>query len=162
MSSVKPIPDGFQTITPHITVRDVVKAIEFYKTAFGAETVGIMYMPDKKTVMHAQIKIGNSPLMMAEEAPQWGSASPLMLGNSPVILHLYVKDVDASFKQAVQAGATPKMPPMDMFWGDRYSQVVDPFGHRWSIATHIKDMTPAEMAKGAEEAFAQMAKGKGC
>jgi uncharacterized glyoxalase superfamily protein PhnB len=157
MSSVKAIPDGFQTVTPHIVVRDVAKAIAFYQAAFGAEQCHVMYMPDGKTVMHAEIRIGNSPVMMAEECPQWGSASPLALGNSPVTLHLYVKDVDTMFKQAVAAGAKPTMPPMDMFWGDRYSKVTDPYGHHWGIATHTKDLTPEEMAKGAQEAFAQMA-----
>jgi PhnB protein len=159
MSSVKPIPDGFTTVTPHLVARDVVKAIAFYEKAFGAERGGIMFMPDGKTVMHAQIRIGNSNLMMAEESAQYGSLSPLTLGNSPVVLHLYVKDVDATFKQAVAAGATVKMPPIDMFWGDRYAQVVDPFGHKWSIATHTKDLTPEQMGKAAEEAMAQMAAG---
>jgi uncharacterized glyoxalase superfamily protein PhnB len=158
MSSVKPIPDGFHAITPHIVVRDVEKAIAFYETAFGAEKICVMHMPDGKTVMHAEIRIGNSPVMMAEESPDGGSVSPLSLGGkNSVTLHIYVKDADATFNRAVAAGATPKMPPTDMFWGDRYGQVIDPFGHRWSIATHVKDLTPEQMGCAAQEAFAQMA-----
>jgi uncharacterized glyoxalase superfamily protein PhnB len=154
--SVKPIPDGFTAVTPHIIVRDVPKAIAFYQAAFGAETKRLHHGPDGKSIMHAEIRIGSAPVMMAEENPQWGSKSPLLLGGTPVTLHLYVKDVDGTFNQATKAGATAAMPPMDMFWGDRYAQVVDPFGHRWSIAAHIKDLTDAEMAKAAQEAFAKM------
>jgi PhnB protein len=150
---------SFHAVTPHIVVRDVVKAIAFYEAAFGAENVHVMFMPDGKTVMHAQIQIGSSPVMLAEECPEWGSMSPLSLGKTPVTLHLYVKDADATFAKAVKAGATPTMPPADMFWGDRYGKVTDPFGHAWSIATHTKDLTPQEMERGAREAFAQMAAG---
>jgi uncharacterized glyoxalase superfamily protein PhnB len=154
--SAKAIPEGFNSVTPHIVVRDVAKALAFYKAAFGAESGAIHYMPDGKTVMHAEMRLGNSTVMMAEENPQWGSKSPLSLGGTPVTLHYYVKDVDACFSQATKVGATAAMPPADMFWGDRYAQVVDPFGHRWSIATHMKDLTPEEMAKAAQEAMAKM------
>jgi uncharacterized glyoxalase superfamily protein PhnB len=158
MSNVKPIPDGYTSITPHIVVRDVVKAIAFYQNAFGAEQVCVHYMPDGKTVMHAEIKIGNAHVLMAAENPQWDCNSPLNLDNkSPVSLHLYVKDVDAAFAQAVKAGATGAMPPVDMFWGDRFSKVVDPFGHRWTIATHVADLSPEEVAKAGQEFFAKMA-----
>jgi PhnB protein len=157
MSNVQVIPDGYHAITPHLVVRDVRKAIAFYKSAFGAEEISLHTMPDGKTVMHGEICIGNSRILMAEENPQWGCVSPLGLGGkSPVSLHLYVKDCDATFNQAVKAGATPAMPPADMFWGDRFSKVVDPFGHQWSIATHIKDMTEAEVAKAGAEFFAKM------
>jgi uncharacterized glyoxalase superfamily protein PhnB len=160
MSSVKPIPDGFHTVSPHIIVRDVPKAIAFYKAAFGAEQEVVHTMPDGKTVMHAQIRIGDSTILMAEEAPQWGCKSPLMLGGTPISLHISVKDADAAFDRAVKAGATVAMPLADMFWGDRYGKVTDPFGHHWSIATHIKDLTEAEVARGAQEAFAKMSCGK--
>ena len=160
MSTVKPIPDGFHTLSPHIVVRDVAKAIAFYQAAFGAEKVHVHYMPDGKTVMHAQIRIGDSPVLIAEECEQWGSKSPLLLGATPVKLHLYVKDADAVFDRAVNAGATVTMPMADMFWGDRYGMVVDPFGHQWSIATHTKDMTPDEMARAAQDAMVRMAAGK--
>jgi PhnB protein len=157
MSDVKSVPGGYHTVTPHMVVRDVKKAMAFYQSAFGAEPGEIHYTPDGKTVIHAQIQIGDSRVMLAEESPHWGNLSPLTLGNTPISLHIYAKDCDATFNQAVAAGATVKMPPADMFWGDRYAQVTDPFGHRWSIATHLKDMTPEEMAKGAQEAFAKMA-----
>ncbi len=105
------IPAGFHTITPHMIVRDVAKALAFYKNVFGAETESLHFMPDGKTVMHAKMRIGDSSVLMAEENPQWGTHSPLSLGNTPVSLHLYVKDVDATFNQAVAAGAKPAMPP---------------------------------------------------
>jgi PhnB protein len=162
MSSAKPIPDGFHTVTPYIVVRDVAKAIAFYQTAFGAEEVCKHYMPDGKTIMHAEIKIGDSHIMMSEESPQWKSVSPLILGNTPVGLHLYVKDVDAAFNQAVKAGATPMMPPMDMFWGDRFGKLSDPFGHHWSMATHLKDMTEAEVAEAGKEFFSKMPANQPC
>jgi PhnB protein len=159
MTSAKFIPDGYRTISPHLIVRDVRKAIAFCKAAFGAEQTALHLMPDG-TAMHASIQIGDSAVLFAEESPAWKNLSPLTLGNSPVSLHMYVKDVDATFKQAVAAGATATMPPADMFWGDRYAKVVDPFGHHWSIATHQKDLTEAEIGKAAQEFFAKMAVGK--
>ena len=155
MADVKSIPDGFQTITPHIIVKNAAEAIEFYKKALGAEEREICNGPDGKSVMHAELKIGTSILMICDEFPDHGAVGPKTIGGTPVTLHVYTKDTDAAFKRAVDAGATAKMPPQDMFWGDRYGQVVDPYGHVWSFATHIKDVTPEEMKKAAEAAFAQ-------
>jgi PhnB protein len=159
MAKSKPIPEGHHTITPHLVIRDAAKAIDFYKKAFGAVELGRMPMPDGK-IMHADLKIGDCHLFLAEEFPGM-SKSPLALGGSPVTLHLYVEDVDSFFQRAVGAGAKVKMPIADMFWGDRYGQLADPFGHEWSIATHKEDPTPEEMKKRAEAAMAQMGKGKG-
>ena len=153
---VKPVPEGFHTITPHLTVRDAKKAIEFYKKAFGAVEQGVMTTPDGK-VMHAQLRIGDSPLMLNDESPEWGNLSPLSTSGAGFTIHLYVDKVDDLFNQAVSAGATAKMPVMDMFWGDRYGQVKDPYGYTWSLATHIADLSPEEMEKGAKEAMAAMA-----
>jgi PhnB protein len=146
MPPVKPIPDGFQTITPHITVQGAKKAIEFYKNAFGAEELGMQAMPDGN-VMHALIRIGDSFLMLNDEFPQMGAKGPRTIGGTPVTLHLYVSDVDKSFDRAIRAGATTVMPVADQFWGDRYGILTDPFGHQWSIATHKRDVTPEEMQK---------------
>ncbi len=160
MAKAKPVPDGYHTLTPHLICRDAAKAIDFYKKAFGAEER--MRMPDPSgRIMHAELSIGDSTFMLGEENPQCGNQSPLSLNGSPVSLHIYVQDVDKSFDRAVKAGAKVKMPVMDMFWGDRYGQVSDPFGHSWSLATHTKDLTPEEMMKGAKEAFAAMAAGQG-
>jgi uncharacterized glyoxalase superfamily protein PhnB len=161
MTVAKTVPAGYSSVTPHMIVRDVQKALAFYQSVFGAETEELHFMPDGKTVMHAKMRIGDSRVLMAEENPQWGTVSPLTLGNSPMGLHIYVKDVDAVFNQAVAAGAQPAMPPGDMFWGDRYSKVIDPFGHHWSIATRIKDMTPEEITKAGDEFFAKWSAGQG-
>jgi PhnB protein len=144
--SVKPIPDGYHTLTPHMTVRDAARAIEFYKQAFGATEKGVMTGPDGK-VMHAELRIGDSIFMLADEFPQYGSLSPLSTGGSGMGLHIYVEDVDTAFDQAVKAGATVEMPVSDMFWGDRYGKLADPFGHKWSIATHKRDMSMEDMEK---------------
>jgi uncharacterized glyoxalase superfamily protein PhnB len=157
--SVKPIPDGYHTLTPFLTVRDAERAIEFYKNAFGAESRGVMKGPDGK-VMHAEIKIGDSVVMLSDEFPDFGSVSPQGLGGSPMGLHIYVDDVDASFDRAVKAGAQVEMPVMDQFWGDRYGRLKDPFGHKWSIATHKKDLSMDEMKKGMDEAMAKFAEKK--
>ena len=141
---VSPIPEGYRTVTPHIVVRGAADAIDFYTRAFGAVERARMPGPDGK-VMHAEVTIGDSILMLADEFPEWGAVGPLTVGGSSVTLHLYVEDCDASFKRAVDAGATSKMEPNDAFWGDRYGQVVDPFGHVWSLATHIKDLSIDEM-----------------
>jgi uncharacterized glyoxalase superfamily protein PhnB len=156
MATVKAIPDGFHTVTPHLIVSDVGKALDFYTKAFGAKEQVRMPGPDGKP-MHAQMQIGDSPIMLAPENLEMGSRGPLSLGGSSVTLNIYGDDADAMFKRATAAGATVRMPPEDMFWGDRYGQVVDPFGHVWAIATHKKDLTPAEMKKAAEEFFAKMA-----
>jgi uncharacterized glyoxalase superfamily protein PhnB len=157
--SVKPIPDGYHTLTPFLTVRDAERAIEFYKNAFGAESRGVMKGPDGK-VMHAEIKIGDSVVMLSDEFPDFGAVSPQGLGGSPMGLHIYVNDVDTSFDRAVKAGAQVEMPVMDQFWGDRYGRLKDPFGHKWSIATHKKDLSSDEMKKGMDEAMAKFAEKK--
>jgi uncharacterized glyoxalase superfamily protein PhnB len=157
-AKAKPVPEGFRTLTPHLVVRDAPKAIEFYKKAFGAEVKGIYYAPDGK-VMNASLRIGDSSLMLNDEFPGMGkSSSPQSLGGSCVTLHIYVEDVDRLFNQAVAAGAKVTMPVMDAFWGDRYGQVQDPFGHQWSLATHKEDPTPQEIEKRGKAAFAEMAK----
>lgn len=151
----KPIPDGFHTLTPHIVVQDANKALEFYKSAFGAQVGTKHMMPDGKNVMHAQIKIGDSMLMLANEFPPM-SLSPKSRGGTSTTLHLYVENADAAFDRAVKAGCAVKMPMMDQFWGDRYGQVEDPFGHLWSIGTHKQDLSEAQIAAGAKAAFARM------
>ncbi len=153
---VNAIPEGFSTITPHIICSDVAKAIEFYKKAFAAEDVCSMPGPDGKGVMHAEISIGNSRLMLGQENPQWNMKSPTTLGGTPVTIHLYVEDCDASYKRAIDAGATSIMPPDDAFWGDRYSTIADPFGHSWSLATHTKDLTEEQINENAKEFFKKM------
>lgn len=151
----KQIPDGYHTITPYLRVRSGRDAIAFYKKAFGAEERHILAGPDG-SVMHAELKIGSSPLMLGEECKDWGMLSPLSLGGTGSGLHLYVDDVDASFKRAVDAGCKVQMPPSDMFWGDRYCKLSDPFGHEWSIATHKEDLSPDEIARRGAEAMKNM------
>lgn len=156
-NKVKAIPDGFHTVTPYLTVRGAARAIEFYKGAFGAEEVMRMPGPDGASVMHAEIKIGDSLVLLSDECPQGGTRSPQSLGGTTGSLLIYVDDVDKAFNRAVAAGATAEMPPMNMFWGDRFSKVNDPFGHSWSLATHVEDVPPEEMGKRAAEAMAQFA-----
>jgi uncharacterized glyoxalase superfamily protein PhnB len=147
--AVKPIPDGFHTLTPHIVVSDAAAAIDFYKEAFGAKEAMRMPGPGGK-IMHALIQIGDSKVMLNDEFPEMGGAlSPSSLGGSPVTLTLYVPDVDRTFEQAIAAGATVKMPAADQFWGDRYGMLTDPFGHLWAVATHIEDLTPEQIAQRA-------------
>jgi PhnB protein len=153
---VKPVPDGYHTLTPFLTVRDAVRAIEFYKAAFGAEERGVMKAPDGK-VMHAELKIGDSIIMLSDEFPEFGSSSPQAIGGSPIGLHIYLDNVDAAFDRAVKAGAQVEMPVMDQFWGDRYGKLKDPFGHKWSIGTHVKDLSMDEINKGMDEAMAKAA-----
>ena len=153
----KPIPDGFHTITPHIVVADASKAIEFYKKALGATEKGVFTMPDGKGVMHAELKIGDSIVMLGNECPPH-ALSPKSCGGASVSLRVYTDNADAAFERAVKAGCTVKMPMTDMFWGDRYGQVEDPFGHKWSIATHKQDFTKEQMAENAKKFFAQMPK----
>ena len=154
---VKAIPAGYHTITPHFTVKDARKAIDFYTRAFGAKEKMVMPGPGGRGVMHAELEIADSPFMLNEENPQNPSKSAETLGNSPVSFYVYVQDADAAQKKAIAAGAKEKMAVTDMFWGDRMGSVEDPFGYTWSIATHKKDVSPAEMAKAAEEFFAQVA-----
>jgi uncharacterized glyoxalase superfamily protein PhnB len=151
MSQVKPIPEGFHSVTPHLCVKGAAKAIDFYKQAFGAEEISSMSSPDGR-VLHAEIKIGDSIVMLADEFPEMGQ--PVTWGNSPVTIHLFVPDADAVFERAVAKGATVGMPIQDMFWGDRYGSLKDPFGHNWSIATRKRDLSEEEIAKAAEQAFA--------
>jgi PhnB protein len=155
--SVKPIPDGYHTLTPYLTVRDAMSAIEFYKQAFGAKERGVMKGPDGK-VMHAELMIGDSIIMLGDEMPEYGALSPQSSGGAGMGLHIYIDGVDAAFDRAVKAGARIDMPVSDQFWGDRYGKLTDPFGHKWSIATHTKDLSVDEMKKGMDEAMANMPK----
>jgi len=158
MAKVKFIPEGTHTITPSLVVKGGKKAIEFYKSVFGAKELSIMYLPDGRTVMHAELQIGDSKIFLGDESPEMGALSPQSVGGSSVTLNMYTEDCDAVIKRAVAAGATTKMPPADMFWGDRYGKVTDPFGHHWGILTHKEDVSPAEMEKRGKEWMASMAK----
>ena len=155
--TVKAVPDGTHTITPHLVVDGAAQALEFYKKAFGAQVAGVHKTPDGK-VMHAEFRIGDSKLMLNDEFPGMGSLSPKTLGGSPVVLNLYMDDIDKIFNQAVEAGATVTMPLANQFWGDRYGQLKDPFGHIWALGQHVEDVSPEEMARRANEAFAHMSK----
>ena len=148
-SRVKEIPQGFHTATPYLTVTDGARAIDFYKRAFGAEERFRMDAPDGK-IGHAELKIGDSIIMLSDEMPQGCCRSPQALGGTAVNIFLYLKDVDRVFQQAVAAGAKVAMPVSDMFWGDRFGQVTDPFGHSWSLATHREDVQPEELRKRAK------------
>lgn len=142
------VPPGMHTLTPYLVCQGAADAIAFYAQAFGAVELCRLPGPDGRLV-HAMIRIGDSPLMLMDEFPEWDSHSPQSLKGSPVTLHLYVPDVDATVAQAAAAGARVTMPVADMFWGDRYGQVEDTFGHRWGVATHVRDVTPEELAAGA-------------
>ena len=157
MAKVNPIPEGSHCITPGLVVKDAKKAIEFYKNALGAAVVDVMHGPDG-SVMHAELKIGDSKFYVGDENPEWGAISPKTLGGSPVSLNIYTEDCDALVKRAMAAGATVEQPLMDMFWGDRYGKIQDPFGHKWGIATHKEDVSPEEMERRGKEWMAQMAK----
>jgi uncharacterized glyoxalase superfamily protein PhnB len=154
--NAKPIPDGYHTITAALTLSNAVEAIEFYKRAFGAVELARAPAPDGKKIWHAELQIGDSRLMLADEFPEMdpGSKSPLTLGGTPTNLHLYVEDATAFFERAVAAGATVTMPLDDVFWGDRYGKLLDPFGHSWAVAQHVEDVSMEEMYRRAE-AFAQ-------
>ena len=161
MAKVKPIPEGLHTITPHLVVRGAAQAIEFYKKAFGAVEIGRAPMPDGKTLMHADLKIGDSRLFLVDDMPGMsGCPSTGELAATAVSFHLYVEDVDAVFNRAVAAGAKVVMPVADMFWGDRFGKLTDPFGFQWSVATHKEDLTPQEMEQRQKAAFAQMGRGQ--
>jgi len=158
--STQPIPPGHENLIPHLVCSPCSEAIEFYKKAFGAEEIARMPAPDGHRIMHAAIRIGNSFVFLVDDFPEFcggKSASPLALKGTPVSIHHYVEDCDAAIKRASDAGAKVEMPAADMFWGDRYGVVVDPFGHKWSFATHIKDLSPADMKSAMKEAFAQHA-----
>jgi len=150
MSSTNPVPPGFHTITPHLTVRGAADAIAFYGRAFGAEELARHEMPGGGAVMHASLRIGDSHLMLNDEFPQGAKAPD---ASTPVTMHLYVDDADALFGRAVEAGCEVVFPMDDTFWGDRYGLVQDPYGHRWSIATHVEDVSEEEMASRAAQAF---------
>jgi len=152
--AVRPIPEGFHSVTPHLVCAGAAAAIDFYKQAFGAAEVGRLPMPDGR-VAHAEIRIGDSRIMLADDFPEYGSHGPQTLKGTPVYIHLYVNDADAAWDQALAAGAKPVMPLADMFWGDRYGQVEDPFGHRWSIATHQREVTPEQMQIDMQKMMAQ-------
>ena len=143
----KPIPEGMHSLTPHLVCAGAAEAIDFYKRAFNAVEQARLPGADGK-LMHAAVKIGDSTLMLVDENPQWGSLGPKALKGSPVTIHLYVPDVDATVAKAVAAGAKVTMPVADMFWGDRYGQLEDPFGHRWSVATHTRELTSEEIREG--------------
>lgn len=147
----KPIATEMHSLTPHLVCAGAIDAIDFYKKAFNAVETLKLVAPNGGLI-HASLQIGDSMLMLAEECPEWGSFGPKSLKGSSVTIHLMVPDVDAAVAQAVAAGATITMPVADMFWGDRYGQLVDPYGHRWSVATHIRDLSPEEMQKAATEA----------
>jgi PhnB protein len=144
VSQVKTRPDGMHSVTPHLVCAGASAAIEFYKKAFGAEELVRLPGPDGK-LMHAMIRIGDAPVMLVDESPAWGALGPKSLGGSPVTLHLYVDDADAFVQRAVDAGAKVTAPLSDMFWGDRYGKLEDPFGHHWSVATHIRDVSEEEL-----------------
>ena len=145
-TNVKPIPDGYHSVTPYLCVKNAAAALEFYKKAFGATELMRMADPDG-TVMHAEMKIGDSPIMLADEFPTMGFRSPLSYGGSPVLVLIYVPDVDAVASQAIAAGAKVLRPVADQFYGDRAGKVTDPFGHVWTVATHKEDLTPEEIRR---------------
>jgi PhnB protein len=155
-TKAKPIPEGYHSATPYLTVNDAARAIDFYKRAFNAtEIVRMDGAPGK--IAHAELQIGDSKLMLSDEMPGGSCRSPQSVGGTTAGVFLYVQDVDSVFQQAVSAGAKAEMPPSDMFWGDRFGKLMDPFGHSWSLATHIEDVAPEEMAKRGKEAMAKMA-----
>jgi PhnB protein len=153
--AVKPIPEGYHTVTPYLAVDDAAEAIEYYKKAFGAKERGRMEAPGGK-IGHAELEIGDSVVMLSDALPQFSTRPPKELGGTSVSVFMYVEDVDAVAKQAVEAGATVTMEIADQFWGDRFGSVQDPFGHLWSIATRVEDVPPEEMAERAKAAMAAM------
>ena len=156
--NVKAIPEGMHTITPHLVVRNAVEAVDFYRKALGAEVLGIHKTPEGR-VMHAELKIGDSMLFLADEFPGMGTcSSPQTLNGTCVTLNLYTSDVDRLFNQAVSAGAAVIMPLSNQFWGDRYGQLKDPFGHIWALGQHVEDVSREEMERRGREAFEQMRK----
>ncbi|MFQ5429714.1 MAG: VOC family protein [Phycisphaerae bacterium] len=152
---VQPIPEGFRTVTPQIVVKDGEAAIAFYRKAFGAEELCRMPGPDGRGVMHAEIKIGDSIIMLNDEFPGCGPRAPTSLSGSSSVVHLYVEDVDAVFDRAIQAGGKAIMPVSDTFWGDRYGMLTDPSGHFWSVSTHKEDLTPEQIGERAQAFFSK-------
>lgn len=153
---VNPIPTNCNSINAYIIVKDARTAMDFYAKAFGGQVGCAMTAPDG-SVTHGEVVIGNSTLMLSQENLQWGMKSAETIGGSPVSLHVYVEDCDAVFKQAIEAGCTEIMPVTDMFWGDRYGKVIDPYGFQWGVATHTEDLTEEELQKRGEQWFAEMA-----
>jgi PhnB protein len=153
--AVQPVPEGYQTVTPYLAVDDAAEAIEFYKRAFGAKERVRMDAPDGK-IGHAELEIGDSLVMLSDPFPQASTKPPKELGGTSASVFLYVEDADALTKQAIDAGATSTMEVADQFWGDRMGSITDPFGHSWSIATHVEDVPPEEMAERAKAAMAAM------
>jgi len=154
----KPIPEGFHSVTPMFMFKDCRKAIDFYKAAFGAQERYAMPGPDGKGIMHAEVLVGDSIVMMGDENPQQNCKSAESMGGSPISFYLYVENVDAAFRRAVEAGAKVQMDVQDMFWGDRAGSVQDPFGYNWMLATHTKDLSSEEIREGAKAAFAEKPK----
>ena len=152
---VKPIPDGYHAVTPYLAVSDAAKAIDFYKRAFGAKERVVMPMPDGK-VMHAELELGDSVVMLSDPFPQSSSKSPNEAGTTTMSIMFYTEDVDAAYKKAVDAGAASEQEPEDMFWGDRFARVKDLDGHSWQLATHVEDVPPEEMERRGREAMASM------
>jgi len=155
-AAVKAIPDGFHSVNVYLIVPNAVEALEFYGRAFGAEQVSRMAGPDGVSTMHAEMRIGDTNVMLSDENPALGCKSPATLGGSPVSMYLYVQDADEAFQRAVDAGCQVKQPLMDAFWGDRYGNVTDPYGHSWGIGTHKEDVSPEELNRRAKEYFASM------
>lgn len=152
---VKPIPEKYNTVTPYLTIRRAGDAIDWYVKAFGAEEVSRVPMSEEDPrLMHGEIRIGDSIIMMSEEFPEWGSRGAETVGGSPVSLLIYSDDVDSLWKRAIGAGAKIKMELADQFWGDRFGSLEDPFGHQWSVAQHVEDVSPEEMGRRREAAFA--------
>lgn len=157
--AARPIPNGYHTITANLIVDDGARALKFYATAFGAQfnDESICFCPQTNKIMHAELKIGDSFLHLADEFPQMGTKSPKNYGGTPVSLYLYVDDVDKSLKQAVDAGCEIEMPATDMFWGDRFASLKDPFGHQWALASRVEELDQTEINKRKEEFFKQTA-----
>jgi PhnB protein len=151
MASAKPIPDGFHSVTPYLIVKDAARAIAFYVKAFGAKELFRMNQPDGR-VGHAELQIGDSRVMLADEFPEMQTQGPQSIGGSPVTMHLYVEDVDATVARATAAGAKVTRPVADQFYGDRSGQLTDPFGHKWYVATHTEDVPPDELERRAKAA----------
>jgi uncharacterized glyoxalase superfamily protein PhnB len=154
--AVQPVPEGYHTVTPYLAVDDASAAIDFYQRAFGAKEQVRMPGPGD-TIMHAELEIGDSLVMLADPFPQASTRTPKELGGTSVNIFVYVEDIDALYKRAIDAGASSLMEPDDMFWGDRFGSVQDPFGHSWTIATHIEDLSPEELEKRSKEWMEQMA-----
>jgi uncharacterized glyoxalase superfamily protein PhnB len=159
--AAKPVPDGFNSVSVYLIVKNVGEALELYQKAFGAEPGACLRGPDGQSIIHAEMRIGNSTVMLTEENPQWNAQAPETLGGSPASIHIYAEDADRLYNRAVEAGCEPVYPLMDAFWGDRYGKVKDPFGFQWGIATHKKDLSEKEIQKGAAEWFASMSE-SGC